>query len=115
MDQDQMGPRRRFRLRFLVKAICVLLCVAVLGAAVMLLWNCVVPPIFPGAAEIGYWRALGLLVLCRILFGGFRGHHGGWHEKKRRMRARWESMTPEERERFQSRFRMFGRCRDREQ
>nr|WP_141914998.1 MULTISPECIES: hypothetical protein [unclassified Herbaspirillum] len=86
------------------------LCVVVLGGAVMLLWNWVVPPIFPGAAEIGFWRALGLLVLCRILFGGFRGRHG-WHEKKRRMRARWQAMTPEERERLESRFCMFGRHR----
>ncbi|MBP0596663.1 hypothetical protein J8I26_00985 [Herbaspirillum sp. LeCh32-8] len=98
---------------FLIKGVFALLCVGVLGGAVMLLWNWVVPPMFPGAVEIGFWRALGLLVLCRILFGGFRGRHGGWHEKKRRMRARWEAMTPQERERFQSRWRMFG-CPNRE-
>lgn len=109
-NQQRMRPRRHFFMG-VVKAACVLLCVAMLGGAVMLLWNWVVPPIFSGAAEIGYWRALGLLVLCRILFGGFRGRHGGWHEKKRRMRARWEAMTPEERARFESRLRMFGRCR----
>nr|WP_175354567.1 hypothetical protein [Herbaspirillum robiniae] len=102
---------RRLRMGFLLKAVCAVLCVGVLGGAVMLLWNWVVPPIFPGAAAIGFWRALGLLVLCRILFGGFRGRHGGWHEKKRRMRERWQAMTPEERERFESRMCMFGRRR----
>ncbi|WP_075258905.1 hypothetical protein [Herbaspirillum camelliae] len=90
-------------------ALC-LLCVPLLGVVVMLLWNWVMPPIFPGVAEIGFWRALGLLVLCRILFGGFRGRHGGWRDKRRFMRARWEAMTPEERERCQLRSRMF--CRD---
>ena len=90
-------------------ALC-LLCVPLLGVVVMLLWNWVMPPIFPGVAEIGFWRALGLLVLCRILFGGFRGRHGGWRDKRHFMRARWEAMTPEERERCQLRSRMF--CRD---
>ncbi|WP_050466165.1 hypothetical protein [Herbaspirillum chlorophenolicum] len=107
---DQIRPPRRFRMGWLFKLCGLALCVVVLGGAVMLLWNLVVPPIFPGAAEIGFWRALGLLVLCRILFGGFRGRHG-WHEKKRRMRARWQAMTPEERERLESRFCMFGRNR----
>ncbi|MFL9924916.1 hypothetical protein PQR62_11625 [Herbaspirillum lusitanum] len=91
----------------------VVLCAGVLGGAVMLLWNWVVPPIFPGAADIGFWRALGLLVLCRILFGGFRGR-GDWHDKKRRIRARWQAMTPEERARVETRFCRFGRGRPRQ-
>lgn len=106
------GQGRRFRMDFLAKAACAVLCVAVLGAAVMLLWNWVLPPIFPGVAEIGFWRALGLLALCRILFGGFKGGER-WREKRRFMRARWQAMTPEERERVQARFRMFA-CRDRD-
>jgi hypothetical protein len=56
-----------------VKLLLCLLCVPVLGVVVMLLWNWVMPPIFPGVAEIGFWRALGLLVLCRVLFGAFAG------------------------------------------
>ena len=96
-------------------ALCVLI-LPLLGVVVMLLWNWVMPPIFPGVNPIGFWRALGLLALCRILFGGFRGRHGGWHggwqEKRRFMRARWEAMTPEERERCGRRGRMFCRGRD---
>ena len=66
------------------------------GTIVMLLWNSLVPPIV-GARAITFWQALGLLVLCRILFGGFGfGMHG------RRMEDR---MTPEERERFRERIR----------
>ena len=121
MEQpDQMNDRRcgpgwrGRRMGWLAKLACAVVCVAALGAAVMLLWNWVVPPIFPAATEIGFWRALGLLVLCRILFGGFRGNRH-WHEKKRRMQARWQGMTPEERERMGSRMCGFGRQRDRDQ
>jgi hypothetical protein len=64
----------------------------------MMLWNAVMPVVFTGARSIDYLHALGLLVLSRILFGGFRGH-GGWHT--RRHWARWHAMTPEEREQFQ--------------
>jgi hypothetical protein len=78
--------------------------VAVGGGIVMLLWNWLLPPLF-GWPEITFWQALGLLVLCRILFGGF-GCHGprrsGW---RRRMEERCENMTPEERERFRQRMR----------
>jgi hypothetical protein len=85
----------RFRARFIGGAALVLLAAAALGAVVMLLWNAIVPTLFTTAHPIDYPHALGLLVLCRILFGGFRGH-GGWHG--RRHFAKWQVMTPEERE-----------------
>ena len=50
-------------------------------------------------------QAVGLLVLCRLLFGGLRGH--GWHGRAG-MLERWEQMTPEERERLRTGLR--GRC-----
>ena len=82
--------------------------VAVLGWAVMTLWNWVVPALFVGARLIDFWHALGLLVLSRILFGGFRGHGGGWRE--RRHWRKWQAMTPEEREQFQATWQTrFGR------
>jgi hypothetical protein len=83
--------------KFLGFAVLVLAAAAVLGAVVMVLWNAIVPALFTGAHSIDYLHALGLLVLSRILFGGFRGR-GGWHG--RRHFARWEAMTPEEREKF---------------
>ncbi len=49
--------------------------VAVFGAVVMVLWNWLMPPLF-GWAAIGFWQALGLLVLSRILLGGFHGGPG---------------------------------------
>jgi hypothetical protein len=85
------------------------------GAIVMTLWNWLLPPLF-GWRTIGVWQAIGLLALCRILFGGF-GMHGGHRGGMRRRMAdrmadrvadRWEHMTPEERERFRERLR--NRC-----
>jgi hypothetical protein len=64
------------------------------------LWNWIMPSLLTGAITIDYWRALGLLILCRILFGGFRGHgHGSWQEKREHWQH-WQAMTPEEREQF---------------
>jgi hypothetical protein len=77
------------------------------GEVVRLLWNWLLPPLFE-VREITFWQALGLLALCRILFGGF-GFHGADRSRiRRRMAGRWERMTPEERERFRQGMR--GRC-----
>jgi len=47
---------------------------------------------------ISFWQALGLLVLSKILLGGFRGRPGPRMFWRRRMMERWAQMTPEERE-----------------
>ncbi len=67
------------------------------GEVVMHLWNWLLPALF-GWHTITFWQGLGLLVLCRILFGGWGG---GDHSHRRWSRSeRWERMTPEEREKF---------------
>jgi hypothetical protein len=81
-----------------------LLFIAIGGGIVLYLWNWLLPPLF-GWREITFWQALGLLALCRILFGG-----SGWRGSvrsnvRRRMEERCERMTPEERERFRQRMR----------
>jgi hypothetical protein len=92
--------------RFIGKAVFGLAAIAVLGGIVMLLWNAIIPALFSGAQSIDYLRALGLLVLSRILFGGWRGH-GGWHGHHHGHHGwrggPWSDMTPEERERFRHR------------
>ncbi len=56
------------------------------GFVVRLLWNWLLPPIL-GVREVTFWQALGLLALCRILFGGFG--RGGSHAGPRRARREW--------------------------
>ena len=73
--------------------------VAVLGLAVMSLWNWLMPALFAWP-PVNFWQAVGLLVLSRILLGGFRGRPGRGMHWRRRMMERWDRMTPEEREKF---------------
>ncbi|MEJ1959368.1 MAG: hypothetical protein WDM70_08010 [Nitrosomonadales bacterium] len=57
----------------------VILGIAALGWVVMALWNWLIPTLFFGGKEIGYVQAMGVLLLSKILFGGFRhGGHGHW-------------------------------------
>lgn len=87
-----------------------LLAVAGIGAVswiVMQLWNALLPDLFAGVARIGYWQAVGVLVLSRILFGGLRGGcHGHWRERQ----AHGESLTPEERQQLKGRFGRWANC-----
>lgn len=74
-----------------------LLFVFIGGEVVKQLWNWLLPPLF-GWGQVTFWQALGVLALCRILFGG----HGFCRSNSR-------SRTPEERERFrQGIHRRFG-------
>lgn len=77
-----------------------IMAMALFGFVVMGLWNWLMPAIF-GLRTVGYWQALGLVVLSKILFGSFHSHGNGRPHWGRRMQARWERMTPEEREKFQ--------------
>jgi hypothetical protein len=90
----------RFGAKFLKIAVLVAGAIALLGWVVMTLWNAVVPGVFTAVHTIDYRQAIGLLVLSRILFGGFRGR-GGFPGGRRWQRL--EAMTPEERERFRQR------------
>ncbi|GHT14209.1 hypothetical protein AGMMS4956_11630 [Bacteroidia bacterium] len=92
---------------FILHPIFALAAAAGFSAVVMLLWNALVPAIF-GLAVINFWQALGLLVLARLLFGGFgwsgfAGHHcrhahGGFG--KNPIREKWKKMSTEERKEF---------------
>jgi hypothetical protein len=77
------------------------------GEVVMHLWNWLAPALF-GLRLITFWQALGLLALCRILFGGWGSGKGGARKSSWKKDAGWKEMTPEEREAF--RHQMRNRC-----
>ena len=87
------------------------------GLAVMLLWNNIIPAVIPGVSSLSYLQAIGLLVLCRILVGGFKGRPGGFrpgHEGWRPgpgWREKMNNMTEEERTKFREEWK--ERCRKR--
>ncbi len=98
-----MRTRRQRIFRVLMFLPLVVAFVALFGYVVMGLWNWLMPALF-GLSAITYWQGLGLFILAKILFGGFRGgagSRGGW---RHRMMERCERMTPEERERFRQAF-----------
>ena len=107
-------------MRKVVKVLRVLAIVAVvvvvLGFVTMRLWNWLMPPLF-GLRVITFAQAIGLLVLSKILLGGFHRHGPrgrrwgpGRREWKRRMHERWEKMPAEERERFREAMRSKWGC-----
>lgn len=90
--------KRHFITRFTEIAVIILIVVAGFGSAVQHLWNLLLPELL-GLPAVGYWQALGLMLLCWLLFGGMRGF--GMHSSEGRGRSRHvESMSPEERARL---------------
>src|SRR5215831_7823249 len=94
--------KRNRWLRGLRIGVLVALVVLVLGGGVMLLWNWLLPPL-TGWRTVTFTQALGLLLLCRLLFGGIRAR-GPW------MHGRWRRMSPEERARFREEMRERWGC-----
>lgn len=90
--------------------ICVFAVATLLGYVVMSLWNNILTEVLH-VQVISFWQAFGILVLCKILFGGikgfgWRGGHYGW---KKEMQEKWQHMSPEEREKLKEEWR--NRCR----
>ena len=103
-----MRPRWKRMIIFAPLAIVGMVVFATIGGEIVkYLWNWLLPPLF-GFRFITFWQALGLLVLSRILFGGFGCAGSNRSNIRRRMAERWERMTPEERERYRQSWR--GRC-----
>jgi len=78
------------------------------GGIVMLLWNAILPAVIH-VGTISYLQALGILVLSKILFSGFRhgyhGRHGYSPEKWHYLKERWEKMTDEEKAKYKEELR----------
>jgi Ca2+/H+ antiporter, TMEM165/GDT1 family len=110
--------KTRFRFLFFIIPLAFIL----LGSlAFMALWNWLMPSLF-AFGTITYPQALGILVLIRILtWGGgwfrwrrysyayagcyphYHPFHHGMEHWRTRLREKWESMSPEEKEKWKSR------------
>lgn len=98
-------------------AIGVPLIIFVVGYITMSLWNWLVPALFHGP-EINLWQTFGIILLSKILFGGFKGKGGGcccgngggnpreaW---KQHLKAKWNDLSNEERSNLKNKF--FSKC-----
>ena len=85
--------------------------VAAAGFVTKSLWNWLMPLVFH-LPVLTFWQTLGLVVLSRLLTGGFgRGGRGGWARGrawKRPVQQRMEAFSPAEREKFRQQMR--SRC-----
>lgn len=76
-----------------------LVMIALVGIAIMELWNWLIPELFNGNM-INYWQALGLLALSRLLTGFGRG---GMRHLKHKMSG-WSSLSDEDRDKLRAKF-----------
>lgn len=78
---------------------------SLISFVVMQLWNNLLPDILH-VGVITFWQAMGLFILCKILFGfGKGGRMGGAHWMRGQMQERFKNMTAEEKEQFKAKMR----------
>jgi len=111
--------RKLFKVvKFIIFAV---LFLAIGGFITMALWNSLIPLLFHGPV-LTFWQTVGLLILAKILFGGFRHGGGGrgwkdrrrekcmhWKDKfddnwKEKMEEKFKGMSDEEKEKFKQNF-----------
>lgn len=74
----------------------------VFGFVVKWVWNMLMPAVF-GLSEITFWQAFGMVILAKLLFGGFSPHrrdrsyqsdrlHHDWHFPWRRFRDQRQNL-----------------------
>lgn len=82
----------------------VLAAIFLVGWVTMLLWNWLIPELFKGPA-ITFWQALGLLLLSKILFSGFKGrerkgHFPRHHHWKQKFEEKLNDLQDKMKEKF---------------
>lgn len=80
-----------FKVVFMIIAAIIFL--LLFGYGFMLLWNWLMPEVF-GLPILSYWKAVGVLVMAKLLFGSFEGMNskkGSKKPHKRHKRGRWDN------------------------
>jgi hypothetical protein len=68
-----------FKVVFMIMA--AIIFILLFGYGFMLLWNWLMPEIF-GLPSLTYWKAVGILVMAKLLFGSFESKGPGRNSKK---------------------------------
>ena len=80
------------------------------SVVVMFLWNAILPDLL-GVNEIHFWQAAGLLILSRILFGGFpfsKSYKNHTSRRRAYWKDKWMNLSEEEKSKFKARWK--DRC-----
>ena|ERR1700761_1444517 len=105
---NQLRPENTFTNK-LFRGLFLVALFLLLTALAMYLWNSVLTGVTHVTA-INYWQALGLMILCRILFGGVPG---GWGRGDGRFKDKFANMSEDERASFKEEWRK--RCERRKE
>lgn len=101
MDMENNFKSKFRRRGFLLFPLMMIALLLIAGYVVMFLWNEIIPQAIPSVNRLSYWHATGLLVLARILFGGFKGRHRGAHTGAMPYwKEKMANMSDEEKEKF---------------
>lgn len=90
--------------KFIFVILFILAVLFLIGHVIVFLWNEILVDV-TGVKPIHFWQAVGLFVLSRILFGGFRMNRGGFKKRMRgRWKERWSRMSDDERAEMKARW-----------
>ncbi|WP_184548670.1 hypothetical protein [Mucilaginibacter sp. FT3.2] len=98
--------RSFYKARFILFPIGAAAILSLISFVVMQLWNILLPAILH-VGIITFWQAMGIFILCKILFGFGKGGKPGWARgnspwMRKRMEERFKNMSPEDKERFKA-------------
>lgn len=73
---------------------------------VMFLWNTILPSV-ANVKPLSFWKAAGLLILAKILFGGLPGRRSHGKKAHKPWKNKWMQMDPEERQQAKMRWKEY--------
>jgi Ca2+/H+ antiporter, TMEM165/GDT1 family len=103
LNLEDFRERRIWNKRAMFIPVAIVTGILIFGSLVMYLWNTILPGVL-GVQTITFWQAVGILILSKILFGGFPGRHShrGFYKHNHDLREKWLKLTPEEREKMKA-------------
>lgn len=110
---NRFSSNKKGKFLFIIPCVIILALLFVWG--VQLLWNVLIPELF-GMKTISFWQAFGILLLSKILFGGFRFKgRGNRICNKRDFNSPCRHMTDDDRSKFKEEWkrRFSSVCQDR--
>lgn len=111
-DNKKYSQRRFTPLKVLFMVVMFIGIAAAFSWVVMLLWNAILPDI-TGVKPLNFWQAAGLLLLAKILIGGFkRGRGPRNHPARKHWKNKWMAMNQEERQEAKERWKEYCKRRD---
>lgn len=110
--KDNLSSRRYKPAKILFFILVFIAFFSAISFVVMLLWNAILPDV-ANVKPLKFWQAAGLLLLAKILFGGFRGRRRNWkRSEKNNWKKKWMAMNEEERQEAKLRWQKYCKQKD---